>query len=225
MREEAAAAARDGKRLLVYFSQDGCPYCRELMQNNFSQRDIVDKTRRNFVAIALNIWGDREVTWTDGRTMSEKEFARMLRCSSRLRLCSSTARRASSRGSTATCRQSRFSAARLRGPKMEGQQTLGDYLAAHVGDEASPKLNEEPFLMAPPFDLRRKAGGKPLAVLFETRHCQPCDEMHRGLPPRRGSRRNSTDSTSRASRCPTLEVVTPGGRKITAEAWARASSR
>ena len=50
-----------------------------MRQNNFSQRDIVDKTRRNFVAIALNIWGDREVTWTDGRTMSEKEFARMLK--------------------------------------------------------------------------------------------------------------------------------------------------
>ncbi|MBP6778474.1 MAG: hypothetical protein KA151_14620, partial [Piscinibacter sp.] len=39
MREEAAAAGREGKRLLVYFGQDGCPYCRELMQNNFSQRE------------------------------------------------------------------------------------------------------------------------------------------------------------------------------------------
>ena len=54
LREEAAAADRQGKRLLVYFGQDGCPYCRELMQNNFSQRAIVDKTRRHFEAIALN---------------------------------------------------------------------------------------------------------------------------------------------------------------------------
>jgi len=77
-REDIADAAKDGKRLMVYFGQDGCPYCRQLMVTNFSQRKIVDKTRRHFVAIALNIWGDREVTWLDGRTMSEKALARVL---------------------------------------------------------------------------------------------------------------------------------------------------
>ena len=40
----------DGRRLLVYFGQDGCPYCKKLMVTNFSQRSIVEKTRRNFVA-------------------------------------------------------------------------------------------------------------------------------------------------------------------------------
>ena len=72
-------AARSGKRLMVYFGQDGCPYCRQLMQTNFTQRQIVDKTRRNFVAIALNIWGDREVTWTDGKVRREKDFAAHLK--------------------------------------------------------------------------------------------------------------------------------------------------
>ena len=77
-REDIADAAKEGRRLMVYFGQDGCPYCRQLMVTNFSQRNIVDKTRRHFVAIALNIWGDREVTWLDGRTMSEKALARAL---------------------------------------------------------------------------------------------------------------------------------------------------
>src|SRR5688572_8526153 len=56
-REDVADAARDGKRLLVYFGQDGCPYCTKLMVTNFSQRGIVDKTRARFVPIALNLWG------------------------------------------------------------------------------------------------------------------------------------------------------------------------
>jgi thioredoxin-related protein len=77
-REDVRDAAKDGKRLLLYFGQDGCPYCRELMVNNFTQPRIVEKTRRGFVAIALNIWGDRETTWTDGRTRPEKELARFL---------------------------------------------------------------------------------------------------------------------------------------------------
>ena len=61
-REDVADAAKEGKRLLVYVGQDGCPYCTKLMTANFSQRAIVDKTRRHFVAIALNLWGDRETT-------------------------------------------------------------------------------------------------------------------------------------------------------------------
>ena len=45
--------------------RDGCPYCRQLMVTNFSQRRIVDKTRRHFVAIALNI-GATARTWPTG---------------------------------------------------------------------------------------------------------------------------------------------------------------
>src|SRR4249920_2660166 len=62
-REDAAKAAREGKRLMILFEQNGCPYCKELILTNFSQKTIADKARKNFLAISLNIWGDREVTW------------------------------------------------------------------------------------------------------------------------------------------------------------------
>jgi thioredoxin-related protein len=76
--EDIREAARDGRRLMLYFGQDGCPYCRKPMLTNFSQRDIVAKTRRHFVVVALNIWGAREVTWLDGRVLPEKAFAQLL---------------------------------------------------------------------------------------------------------------------------------------------------
>jgi thioredoxin-related protein len=76
--EEVREAARAGKRVMVYFGQDGCVYCRRLMEVNFRQPEIVAKTRRHFVAIALDILGDREVQWTDGRRMSEKALTRAL---------------------------------------------------------------------------------------------------------------------------------------------------
>ena len=79
LREDIAEATRNGQRLLVYFGQDGCPYCKQLMVTNFSQRSIVEKTRQHFVALAVNMWGDREVTWLDGRVMTEKELARVLK--------------------------------------------------------------------------------------------------------------------------------------------------
>ncbi|HSW24579.1 MAG TPA: thioredoxin fold domain-containing protein, partial [Burkholderiaceae bacterium] len=77
--DELQAATQEKKRLLLYFGQDGCPYCRRLMEANFSQRAIVDKTRTNFRAIALDIWGDLDVTWTDGRRSTEKELAKQLK--------------------------------------------------------------------------------------------------------------------------------------------------
>jgi thioredoxin-related protein len=223
MREEAAAAGRDGKRLLVYFGQDGCPYCRELMQNNFSQRDIVDKTRRNFVAIALNIWGDREVTWTDGRAMSEKDFARLLKVQFTPTILFLDGQGRVVARLNGYLPPKRFSAALdYVAAKMEGGQTLGDYLAANVKDEANAKLNDEPFLMAPPFDLRRKAGGKPLAVLFETRHCQPCDEMHaEGFKRAEVQAQLKRFDIARFALSDPREVVVPDGRRTTAQAWAR----
>ena len=79
LREDVGDAAKEGKRLMLYFEQDGCPYCRAMMETNFTQPKIVEKTRRHFVSVALNIWGDREVTGLDGRTVSEKEFTRTMR--------------------------------------------------------------------------------------------------------------------------------------------------
>lgn len=76
--EDVRDAARAGKRVMIYFGQDGCVYCRRLMEVNFAQPDIVQKTRKHFVAIALDILGDREVQWVDGRRMSEKALTRAL---------------------------------------------------------------------------------------------------------------------------------------------------
>src|SRR5688572_29982896 len=79
LRDDVAEAAAQGKRVLLYFGQDGCPYCRRLMEVNFRQAEIAKKARQHFVALALNIWGDREVTWTDGTVTTEKQLAARLK--------------------------------------------------------------------------------------------------------------------------------------------------
>ena len=51
-KDEIPEAAREGKRVMVYFGQDGCPYCKALMKASFGPGPITDKTRQHFVAIA-----------------------------------------------------------------------------------------------------------------------------------------------------------------------------
>ena len=77
--EDVSEAGREGKRVMLFFYQDGCPYCKKLVEYNFTQHDVVDKARASVDVIAINMWGDREVTWVDGETMSEKDFARKMR--------------------------------------------------------------------------------------------------------------------------------------------------
>lgn len=76
--QDVKEAARDGKRLMLYFWQDGCPYCMELAQGTLADRALVERTRRHFVAVAIDVLGAREVEWIDGRRMSEKALARAL---------------------------------------------------------------------------------------------------------------------------------------------------
>jgi thioredoxin-related protein len=169
MPDEVKDAAAQGKRVMLYFGQDGCPYCQRLMDVNFRQAAIAAKAQRQLVAIALNIWGDREITWTDGTATTEKRLAAQLRVQ-----FTPTLVFLDERGAIAL---------RLNGyyPPHEFEAAL-DRLAGRAASKsktpARDTLNPQPFFMPAPYDLRRKSGGKPLAVLFETAQCAQCDELH-----------------------------------------------
>ena len=222
-REDIADAAKEGKRLMVYFGQDGCPYCKELMQNNFSQKAIVDKTRRHFTAIAFNIWGDREVTWTDGRKFSEKQFAAFLKIQFTPTLLFFDERGRVVARLNGYYPPRRFDAVIdwIAG-RMEDRVSLADHLERSVKEAANPALHDELFFLKPPYDLRRKAK-RALAVFFETPDCGACDELHaEGF--RRPEIAQSLErfDVARFALGERTRVITPGGERLPAEDWARA---
>ena len=71
--EEAEA---EGKRLVVFFEQKGCIYCKKVHTEVLSDERINKFVQDNFVVIQLNLFGDREVTDFDGDVLSEKQLAR-----------------------------------------------------------------------------------------------------------------------------------------------------
>jgi thioredoxin-related protein len=175
--EDVRDAAREKKRLLLYFGQDGCPYCKELMQTNFTQRAIVDKTRKHFVAIALNVWGDRDTTWTDGRRMTEKELARALRVQFTPTMLFLDEKGAVVARLNGYYPPQRFSAALDYAAGVSGKgQRFEDYMQVAAKEAASPTLHAEPFFLKQPVRLD---GRKPVALVFETPYCAGCDDLHR----------------------------------------------
>ena len=224
LREDVADAAHDGKRLLVYFGQEGCPYCAKLMATSFSQRPIVDKTQRHFVAVALDIWGDREVTWIDGTTMSEKALARALRVQ-----FTPTILILDETGKPIVRLDGYYPPHRFEAVldyaagRLENRLPLADYLRTAAKDAASPMLHDEPFFLRAPYDLRRAPGARPLAVLFESVDCAACDEMHREAF-RRPEVRAQVDrlDVARFALGAATPLTAPDGRTTTAREWARA---
>jgi thioredoxin-related protein len=91
-----------------------------------------------------------------------------------------------------------------------------------VKETASVTLHDEPFFLRPPYDLRRTPRGRPLAVVFETPDCAPCDELHREGFKRREVRTlvDGFDVVRFAlgARTP---LIAPDGRALSAQAWAR----
>ena len=77
--EDIADAADEGKRLVLYFWQTGCPYCNALVEHNFAQRDIVERMQSHYSLVGINMWGDREVIQVGGKTFTEKTLAAALK--------------------------------------------------------------------------------------------------------------------------------------------------
>jgi thioredoxin-related protein len=225
LREDIRDAAKANKRLMVYFGQDGCPYCRELMRVNFSQKNIVDATRRHFIAVALNIWGDREVTWLDGKPRSEKDFAAFLKVQ-----FTPTLLFFDEKGGIVLRLNGYYPPHRFRvaldyvAGRMENKTDFASYLQKHAAEADSGRLHDQPFFVRPPFilDRSRKAGGKPLIVLFEQKHCAACDEMHaQGLTDKIALALLAKFEVVRLELFGRQAVVTPGGKALSEAQWAQ----
>lgn len=221
--EEVAEAARADKRVLLYFGQDGCPYCKKLMEVNFRQPDIVKLTRARFAPIAINIWGDLEVTWIDGRKMPEKEFARALNVQFTPTLLVLDEHGVVIARMNGYYPPRRFKAALDFGAQhLEHQTSLSDYLDQHAPERRSGAIpKRESFFMRPPYDLQTRKSGKPLVVFFESADCGACEELHRDGLPRPEIRKLLKDFDAvRLNISDPEKLVAPGGAPMSASAWA-----
>jgi len=77
--EEIQDAAADGKSLVVFFHQAGCPYCDKMRARVFPAKKIVDYFSPNFVMIDSNIRGNLDVVMYDGTRGTEHDLAKKLR--------------------------------------------------------------------------------------------------------------------------------------------------
>ncbi|MDH5259041.1 MAG: thioredoxin fold domain-containing protein, partial [Gammaproteobacteria bacterium] len=170
-------------RLLVFFYQDGCPYCEKLVNVNFSQKSIVDKTRQNFDVVAINMWGDREVSDFGGKHMTEKEFATSQRI-----MFTPTLLFLNEKGEVALRLNGYIPPAKFTLAldyiiqRQENIMRFSDFLKANLTALSSGEIHNVDYFRSGSIDLsRRKSDADYLMILFEQKQCPACDELHRDI--------------------------------------------
>jgi thioredoxin-related protein len=224
IREDVAEAKAAKKRVMLYFYQDGCPYCAKLLNDNFGQRRIALKTQKYFDVIAINMWGDREVTDFNGKETTEKKFAQQMRV-----MFTPTLLVLNEQGKVILRINGYWFPAKFSamldwaGKHKESEISFRGYFARLSPTRASGKLHQEKTFLKPPYNLTAssRASGKPLLVMFEQPHCKACDELHTDILKRKASRQwmKKFDIVllHMWSRAP---VVTPDGKKTSVRQWA-----
>lgn len=225
LRDDVAEAKAEGKRLLLYFYQDGCPYCAKLLEDNFGQKAIADKTRTRFDVVTVNMWGDREVTGLDGRVQTEKEFAAAMRVMFTPTLVFLDENGAQVLRVNGYYHPHKFDAALdYASGKAPSGMSFPDFLAKMGTTPARDELNKEAFFQPGPHNLSRHKvpAARPLVVFFEQRQCAACDELHADVLAREETRRllDAFDVVQLDMRART-PLVTTRGERSTAADWAR----
>lgn len=180
-RGDIKEAAQAGKRVIMFFYQDGCPYCKKTVEVNLAQKKISDLMRSKFDVINVNMWGDREVTDFDGQQMIEKDFALKYKV-----MYTPTILYFDEQGKVILRVNGYYEPQKFMATltyaseKHENEGTFRDYFAKINPPPSAGKMHPEPFFAKPPHDLTRvkKAAAKPVMVIFEQQQCPACDELH-----------------------------------------------
>ena len=223
--EDIEDAADNNKRLMIYYYQDGCPYCKKLLQENFSQREIADKAKKYFDVVSINLWGDKEVTVGD-KTYTEKEFAEALKVQYTPTLLFFSEDNKIVFRANGYYPPEKFSALLdYVGEKQEANLSYQDYMETVNPQPSTGRLRDDINSVASAANLSQGSNNveeKHLLVMFEQRKCNTCDELHLDILKRK-------DSIEQLSRFKVVVldmwsdqvIATPSGEKMKIRDWAK----
>jgi thioredoxin-related protein len=79
LREDAREAAAQRRHLMLFFHQNGCPYCKRMVDETFRDPQVAAAMKKGFDTVDINIFGSREVTGLDGKVAGERDYAALLK--------------------------------------------------------------------------------------------------------------------------------------------------
>ncbi len=187
LNDDLIEAQNSGKYIILYFHQQGCPYCEKLINDNFKNKQLVEEIRRDFEVIEINMWGDKEIVDFNNKEFSEKDYASFLRVQ-----FTPTLFFLDNKGKTILRLDGYQSIIKMHKiiDFIVSNSYLSTSFAKFIANYKSGKnqpltpLNYEEFFADKPYNLIRNTkyfADRYLAVFFEKSNCNTCDRMHKNI--------------------------------------------
>lgn len=176
--EDVEDAKSDDKNVMLFFHLNECPYCDAMLNENFRGGSTTEFIQNKYSVIAVNIKGDREITFNETTGITEKDISTQLKVQ-----YTPTIVFINSEGK-AVYRTNGY-----RSP------TAFKHVLNYVDDKAYKKMKLSSYIdkqtkntaavysFTPHKSLQKvnffKGYKKPVAILFEDKDCTDCDFLHK----------------------------------------------
>jgi thioredoxin-related protein len=221
--EDVAESAAAGRRVMLYFHQDGCPYCARLVEENFTDPHMKAFIIKNFDGITLNMWGDRPVVSVAGQEFTEKTFAAALKVQ-----YTPTLVFLDENGKVALRLNGYYPPREFRAAldyvaqKLEHKLSFSQYRLDALDASTGNLIDEDFFLDQLNMDKIIAASNKPLAVYFESPNCSECITMHTRILSDKATRKLVFQADNiQLNVASSRQITTPAGKQTSVKQWAR----
>lgn len=220
--EDVTESAQMGKKLLVYFHQDGCPYCNLLITKNFSDKATKAKIQEAFNVIEINMWGDREVTNFNNKSFTEKDFAvfHKVQFTPTLIFFNEKGQQVLRLNGYLPLDEFNQALDFVIADSFKSQ-TFAQYQKAKSDPKSKGELIAEPDLFSKqPYDLTKSK--KPVVVFFESKNCKNCESFHNKVLNDETTRSILKELTViQLDLHSNTKITTANGKELTAQQWAK----
>ena len=182
-REDAEDAATAGKHMLVFVDLKGCPYCAQMLKDNFNKSakkgGNLEFIKTNFDSIHLDLQGDREVAFDESTEVSESDLAKALkvRFTPTILFMSANNKVVARVNGYRSAREFRQVLNYVHEKAYE-KTDFPSYRQEHLNDSVYSLLGHDAFVELTDFSKAIKKD-KPLAILFEDKTCDECERFHK----------------------------------------------
>lgn len=221
--QDLAEAKAANRHIMIYFHQNGCPYCAKLVEENFHNKTLVAKLNQNFDVIETNMWGDRELTDWQSRDWIEKEFSAFMKIQFTPTLVFLDAK-----GNTVLRINGYQSIEKMHktldyvADKKYLQQSFAQYIEGFKKNKIGV-LNKNSLFASAPHILSRSQklpAQTVLAVFFEEPNCSECNAFHQNIIALEQTKKLLEPMTVvQFNALSDDKLITPAGMRSTAKKW------
>jgi thioredoxin-related protein len=182
LNEDIEDLASNNKRLILYIHQDNCPYCYKFITKNLSDKTTENKIQKNFGVIAMNMFGDRDITDIDGEEYTEKEFAikYKVQFTPSLLFFNEEGKQLLRLNGYINTKDFNLALDYIK-DKKENSLSYKEYISSKRNIKQAVGLIGEADLFTQTRSFLRKNGSKKMAIFFESPNCIECKTLHSKL--------------------------------------------